>query len=880
MLAGGLDLRPDQVGHKLSRLSRLGAAGLPVPPFFCLPVDSFREVLAPLREEVERERAGLDLADPASARAVSRRIRALFLRARISPDLEAAIMTEYDIAFGPAALAAVRASVIGSVSEDSALDAFAGMSDSFLYVPRGDLMDRVRRCWASGFNAESLLYRHARGMDPFQVEVAVGVQLMVLGERSFVMFTCDPRTGAPDTVVAAAYGIGEGVVQERVGIDHYFLRGGELESRVADKPERLGLDPARPEAGPVPLPVAEERRRRPVLDREEIRALAEVGARVERLFECPQDIEGTFSADGAVHLVQARPIVLDLSLRRQWSCANVTESFPGVTTALTYTFAQRFYAAIFADLYRRLGVDGRTLRRSQVHLDRMIGLHHGRVYYELEAWYRLHSQLALFPLFRASWEGMMGLAQTPGTPNARRPSWFRLAGALARVAYLQVVHDAAMARFETWWESVVGPLRGREWDDADPLARIQELQDLWAAAGERWGVTLINDSALSSTAGIAERLLRRWAPGEDGGLLSDLLCGDEDNRSVAILLSLVRLAEQARARPDLMAALAAEPACEVWRRLERGEFGTQLRDQVREHLHRWGDRGLQELKMEQLNLRQDPSELLRLVDSYARTGIAGDELRERERRIRGLAEARLAKALRGHPLRRLLLGVVLGRLRRCVRYRENSRYCRSELFGVAKAIFHSLGRDLAARRVLRNAGEVVHLTQDELCGAFDGTGATEDLRGLADVRRTEFEAPGPQLPMRFTTLGPVRDGRPDGPDRPPAEPGALQGLGSSGGTARGIARVVLDPTDHADLGEAVILVARETDPGWLFLMLRAAGIVVERGTMLSHTAITGRKFGIPTIVSLPGATEVIPDGAEVEMDGASGLVRVLGRESA
>ena len=86
-----------------------------------------------------------------------------------------------------------------------------------------------------------------------------------------------------------------------------------------------------------------------------------------------------------------------------------------------------------------------------------------------------------------------------------------------------------------------------------------------------------------------------------------------------------------------------------------------------------------------------------------------------------------------------------------------------------------------------------------------------------------------------------------------------------------------DSDPHAALEPAddMILVARETDPGWLFLMLSATGIVVERGTMLSHTAITARKFGIPAIVALPGATTKIPDGAMIEMDGASGRVVLL-----
>ncbi len=92
---------------------------------------------------------------------------------------------------------------------------------------------------------------------------------------------------------------------------------------------------------------------------------------------------------------------------------------------------------------------------------------------------------------------------------------------------------------------------------------------------------------------------------------------------------------------------------------------------------------------------------------------------------------------------------------------------------------------------------------------------------------------------------------------------------------RGRAKVVLDPSTDPDLAAGRILVARETDPGWLFLMMSATGMVVERGTLLSHTAITGRLLGVPTVVAVPGATTAIPDGAWIELDGAAGTVRLL-----
>ncbi|WP_255920083.1 PEP/pyruvate-binding domain-containing protein [Streptomyces humicola] len=878
-------VRADEVGQKLARLARLAAEGLPVPPFFALTAGCFRVVADALRDPIERELRSVDFTDPASVERASDAVRALFGAAAVPPKVAHDILAAFDDAFAPGTLVAVRASTI---SEDSTQDAFAGMSDSFLYVPRELLLERIRGCWTSAFNAESLLYRHVQGLGPLEVDVAVGVQQMALGERSFVVFTCDPRTGAAQCVIAAGYGIGEGVVQERVGVDHYFLAAdGGIGTRIADKPERLGFSAARPEAGPVALPVPEELRGRPVLTDDEIRQLDGVGRRIERIFGVPQDIEGTFTADGALHLVQSRPITVDLSLRRQWSSANVTESFPGVTTALTYTFAQKFYSTIFHDLYRRLGVDARTLRRNRRHLERMIGWHHGRIYYELGAWYHLHQQLAVFPLFRASWEQMMGISGAPPVPGAGRPgsrsAMLRLALPLCRVAVRFARHDRAMRRFEAWWESLISPLRSRDWSAVDPLARIQAFHEVWAAVGEEWGVTLINDSVLSTTAAVTERLLRRWVPGRDQALLSDLLCGDEENHSTAIVLSVVRLAERARSCPSLLEALAARDGRdvrEVWQAVERGEFGGELLEQLRAHLHRYGDRGLQELKMEQPTVRQAPWELLRLVGDYARSDLGVAELQQRERLIRAEAERRLTDALRGRPVQLTVVRLLLAKLRQYVRHRENSRYCRSELFGLAKAVFTSLGEELAARGVLRGADDVVHLTQDELFGYFDGTGTSEEPQAVADARRAEFEAADEEPPMRFTTLGPVRHTRPTA-WQPASVPGVLRGLGSSGGTARGIARIVLDPRTHVTgpSDEGLILVARETDPGWLFLMLRAAGIVVERGTMLSHTAITGRKFGIPTIVALPGATTAIPDGALVEIDGTRGLVTVLDGET-
>ena len=101
---------------------------------------------------------------------------------------------------------------------------------------------------------------------------------------------------------------------------------------------------------------------------------------------------------------------------------------------------------------------------------------------------------------------------------------------------------------------------------------------------------------------------------------------------------------------------------------------------------------------------------------------------------------------------------------------------------------------------------------------------------------------------------------------------SASGTGCAGGAATGIAKIVHDPRG-IDIGGDQILVAASTDPGWVFMMTVARGIVVEKGSVLSHTAIIGRELGIPTIVGVANATKRIPDGVEMSINGSTGEIR-------
>ena len=80
-----------------------------------------------------------------------------------------------------------------------------------------------------------------------------------------------------------------------------------------------------------------------------------------------------------------------------------------------------------------------------------------------------------------------------------------------------------------------------------------------------------------------------------------------------------------------------------------------------------------------------------------------------------------------------------------------------------------------------------------------------------------------------------------------------------------------NPADAGDV-RGKVLIAEMTDPGWVFLMVSAAGLVVEKGSLLSHTAIIGRELGVPTVVGVEGATELIRNGQVIQVNGQTGEV--------
>jgi pyruvate,water dikinase len=277
-------------------------------------------------------------------------------------------------------------------------------------------------------------------------------------------------------------------------------------------------------------------------------------------------------------------------------------------------------------------------------------------------------------------------------------------------------------------------------------------------------------------------------------------------------------------------------------------------------------------------LHDDPLLLLRSIGQLAGAQLPLDRPGQAITNYQSPAEARIRSALASNPLRRLIFNWVLKNARILIRNRENLRFERTRLFGRARLIFLELGCKFQAQGFLADARDIFYLTVEEVLSLVEGTAVTTDFKSLVTLRRAEFEAyqNQPFPPNRFETRGIPYQGLEFGvhiqnPKSEIVNLKSLRGLGCSPGVVRGRVRIVTDPKT-AQLQPGEILVAERTDPGWIMLFPMAAGLLVEYGSLLSHSAIVSRELGLPAIVSLTGVTHWLKDGEWVEFDGSTGIV--------
>jgi pyruvate,water dikinase len=556
---------------------------------------------------------------------------------------------------------------------------------------------------------------------------------------------------------------------------------------------------------------------------------------------------------------------------------------------MTFSFIRRAYSIVYHCFAEVMGIDAPTVRANRDVFDNMLGLFRGQVYYNLFNWYRL---VRLFPGFnynKAFMESMMGVreglqeepAAVTGVQRYTRelPALLRLVGrsTLNFLNIRRIVSDF-QAHFREHYERW-SALDFRTMAPHELGALYREMEDklLW-----QWKAPIINDFFVMVFYGTLKKLCANWCGDEAGSLQNDLIVGEGGIESTEPTRMLLRLAAQAREMPELRQLLLERSpedlVAEVPARFP--DFGAE----IRRYLDLYGFRGVNELKLEEPSVKDRPAFVYQILRNY----ITGDPsaldlsvIGEREQRIRREAEARAFEAIRkkgGLLPRAAIFRRVLNNARLGVKNRENMRFARTRIYGVLREILRAVGEHFATEGILDAPHDIFYLTLDEVWDYTRGRAVTTNLKALAALRREEFDAyrsEADRMPGdRFETWGlPYHRNRFQGRPRPAivSEDGLLRGIGCSPGVVTKPVKVIRTPSEDARL-EGEILVAERTDPGWVPLYPSVSGLLIERGSILSHSAIVAREMGIPTIVGIPGLTATLQSGQVVTMDGAAGTV--------
>lgn len=881
------------VGGKAAGLLRLQSLGVRTPRWTVIEANVCREFFRH-HGLCDRVSAALEGVTIENAAAVSESIQSWIVAA--APEQETTSLIASAYSHVGAGAVAVRSS---APEEDGHLHSFAGQFLTELNVSGlPAVIASVRRSWASAYSARSLIYRLLHKLTLRVTYLPVIVQTFVPATKSGVIFSVSPQqTDLGQVLISAAFGLGEGLVSGTVDADNYLLErcGRMLRSEIAPKPSRCS--PARG-GGCHIVPVRRRHQQSSVLSHRERIKLLDVALRVEAAFGEPQDIEWAL-VGRRLWILQSRPISAsaasgssasggDSSRLRVWENANIVESFGGVTSPLTFSLAQYVYGAVFAEFYRLLGIPEQERHASRHWMRNMLGVFEGHVYYNLLSWCQMQRPLPFYELNLRMFESVIGAQKKIDTRLALAVPmfggrgrgdgsmrWVRLRIAWrSLLLWLDMDRQVAqfLERFATAYQKF----------DRLPLPSLTAEQAYEAFLNLEdeivpyFGRMLALDNTVGFTFGLLRLLIRRWLPAAPDQYLWQITRPASGSLvSVEPAEQMRRLALEVNENSDLRAVVESTEDSTTYERcraLGHSDFLVRVDD----YLRRFGDRSVNELKLECPSMREQPEQFFILLRAAMRRP-EGPKTAVSTGRSVSVETPFVDRYRELGVFRRFVFEWVRRKATRAVVAREEVRLCRTRAFGIIKRLTRAIGRGLAHQRLLQAPDDVFYLKLEELRGCFEGTIAPLELQPLVTLRKQHAaQYADTELPGRFDTQGLPYGGRVSTglTDKHGAVASVsnelLHGTPSAAGVVEGAVRVVTAPENA---GEGIV-VAYRTDPGWVSVLPSASGLLIERGSPLTHLAIVARELGIPTIVQIPGLTRVLSTGMRVRMDGGEGTIRI------
>ncbi len=891
------------VGGKAASLGRLVKAGFPVPEGFSISTAGYREFMRSLQAQITSILASADYSHAANLEAQAQTIRGLICGTSVPTDLASAICAAYaGLGAGrgsnASALVAVRSS---GTAEDLAEASFAGLHDTFLDI-EGDagVLDAVRRCWASLWNARAIHYRHDKGYAHHEAQLAVVIQRMVAAETAGVMFTANPlNTRTDEFVINASWGLGEGVVSGILTPDEFVVDRGDLRVKARTLGSKEVQIVRNPEGvGTVKLEVPAALQEKFCLDDGQVSRLADLGRRVMDYYDgLPQDIEWAY-ADDQFHLLQSRRVT---GVEFTWD-EDINAAVPARhddKTVWTSTWADDFLTGGVTPLYYSVRVGG-EFQCVHDHTNKVYGFPElaGRLifkYRRATAFFNcdiekewnvlsLPSQLRNYDYVPHNWDGELRAAKFNRYKFARmmlrlhvlepKTGVFHWLSDKPGGVYHYLKHRVAEANGPS-------PEQLRKLTDDELHTQIKKTR----ALADEWVLTLwagFNFWAVGALGTLAVAL-KRWYDGSNASAYQDLISGMPNTLMVQESRAQWHLADFIRRSPALLALFRKIDGPAFFAEAADSAEGRAFLEKYREFLREHGHRGHQDRDYYYSRRIEDVAIDYRMLRAY----LAGDQSvtpEQTEQRLVANREAATAEVLaniRAKPFGAIKARLFTGLLNYVIKFmiqRDDERHYYDRITFQTKKVFAELGRRMVERGLLKEADDFFFLTQHELYDLLEGRGS----RPLAEAkivarkrvfhrrnRREEYTPPylvgSSVMEVKARTEALVGD---------QVEGAGLRGLGTAVGRTTGIARIVPNLADIGRVQKGDILITNSTDPGWAPVFSIISGLVLETGGLLAHGACLSREYGLPSVL-LRHAMNLVEDGAEITIDGATGEVLVL-----
>jgi phosphohistidine swiveling domain-containing protein len=903
-------------GGKAKNLARLTHADLSVPRWFCISSEAFQEFVH-LNDFASRLTLTEDKSDFAA------HVEKLFLDAQVifPPQLKQSIEQALQTTDLRDRYVAVRSS---GLDEDSAENSFAGQFSSYLFQKGTDaVIESLKRCWASGFSERAMAYRIERGLPVTDIRIGVVVQLMVNADCAGVAFSRNPMrpTDRDSLIISSVWGLGEGLVSGELDADNFEVNRTSLEIKPT-LVEKSAAFRRGPDLGLVKVDVPTAQIKISSLTDAQVREIATQTLELEKLLENPQDCEWAYENE-TLYLLQTRPITslpsdafFDAKINGDstvlWDNSNIIESYSGVTSPLTFSFASSGYRQVYIQFCEVIGVPQPIIKAHELMFRNMLGLLRGRIYYNLIHWYRLVLMLPGSANNKSFMETMMGVKQQLKPQFARvfddlgTPIKYSLprrisigAMTLYRFVRINKIISEFRKHFDYHYEATKKlPLTTMSLGELSVVYRRLDEEVL-----RRWQAPIINDYLCMIFFGVLKKLTEKWVGDTNAGasLQNDLLCGQgalESTEPTKMLMRIAGIIDGAeddsngrRGDAEFRTWYLATSPTEIraaWLRQELiGTSSREIWQRLQTFLDLYGFRCINELKLEEPDLHDDPTFVISAIAGYVKMkSYSIQAMEERERAIKEKAEVTVRAKL--SRVRALVYFWIVGQTRKAVRNRENLRFARTKIFGLARHLFRGMGNAFTQLGTLSAPQDIFYLTVEEIFGFIEGRSVLLDLKALVALRKVEYEkyqrTPAP--PDRLLTTGAVgvsclhpqilfdadllRDEMPASDD-----PNILMGTPCCPGIVEGTVRV-MESIKDAEGFHGEILVTARTDPGWVPLFPSCTGLLVERGSLLSHSAVVARELGLPTIVGISGGLmKRLKTGQRVRIDAGKGEVRIL-----